>query len=260
MKIVITPRRHAVPVKPGERPPTPEENSARIAAGRRAMVTGLLRRFPQARIVGIQGQSEILVDLPDSEPHLPSAIRAALDVETGPAPGEGPPSPERRAIEPTAEAVAEAHAGLEYRPTVVAVIRDGHGRVLMVQSVHDRNEWMFIQGGIEPGESPLAALGREIGEEIGVGAERYAPGAYVGTFDLDAEGSRTDKRGFTKGKRYFIYEVAWRGPEELRLQASELAGYEWIAPRFDDPRLLALLSGMRVGKGRLLIAALARVI
>ena len=33
MKIVLTPRRHAVPLKPGERLPTPEENLARIAEG-----------------------------------------------------------------------------------------------------------------------------------------------------------------------------------------------------------------------------------
>lgn len=263
MKIIITPRRHGVPLKPGERRPTPEENAAAIADGRRQMAADLVRKFPQAKVLGIEGADRILVDLPDSEPDLPSRIRAALDVETGPVPGQGPPEPVWRSdIQPTFEAVADAHRGKEYRPTVVAIVRDERGRVLLVQSRFNAAEWMLVQGGIEEGESPIPALTRELREEIGVGPRRTKskPARFVGVADLDAEDGRTDKRGFTKGKRYFIYEVTYRGPEKLKLQDSELAGCEWVGPRLDDPRLLQLLSGVRHGKSLLLIGAIIRVL
>lgn len=259
MKIVLTPHRDAIPLKPGERLPTEEERLAQIAAGRAQMTRDLMKRFPQANVVGIIGKGEILVELPDDQPDLPARIRQALGVETGPDPGAKPTGPVWHPTPPSHEAVDEAHRLKEYRPTVVAIIRDETGRVLLVQSVHDPDEWMLVQGGIEPGELPIAALGREIGEEIDVGADFYAPAGYVGCADIDAESSRVDKRGFTKGKRYFVFEVAYRGPEQLRLQASELAGYAWVAPRFDDPRLLGLLARTRPAKRELIIGALIRI-
>jgi len=260
VRIVITPHRDAVEVKPGERLPTEEENRAAIAAGRAKMARDLLRRFPQARIVGIVGESELLVDLPDSEPDLPSRIRASLRVETGPDPGAKPTGPVWYDAAPTQGDVDQAHADKAYRPTVVALVRDGRGRLLLVQSRFNPDEWMFVQGGIEEGEAPLEALARELREEIDVGADFFAPSAYVGTADLDAEEGRVDKRGFTKGKRYYIYEVAYRGPEELRLQAEELSGYSWVEARFDDPRLLAMLRTTRKAKRELIIGALIRVL
>lgn len=99
-----------------------------------------------------------------------------------------------------------------------------------------------------------------VDEAPDVGAAFFAPSGYVGTADLDAEEGRADKRGFAKGKRYFIYEVAYRGPEELRLQASELSDCAWVAPRFDDLRLLKMLSGIRPGKCRLIVGALVRIL
>lgn len=260
MKLVLTPRRHGVPLKPGERPMTEEERLAAIAAGRQKMTRELMRRFPMAKVVGIVGASEIVVELPDSRPELPAAIRDALDCATGPAPDEPPTGPVWTLTAPTHHEVERAYRDREYRPTVVAIIRDEAGRFLLVQSKHDPNEWMLVQGGIEPGELPVVALGREIGEEIQVGPDFYAPKGYVGCADLEAEPGRADKRGFTKGKRYFIFEVAYRGSGELDLQESELAGYAWVGPRLDDPQLLSLLAKVRPGKRELLIGAIIRVL
>lgn len=260
MKLILTPRRHGRPLAHGEKPQTEEERLSGIAEGRRRLVADLKRKFPQALVLGIEGKGEIQVELPDSEPDLPARIRAALDVETGPVPGADPQMPVWRDIAPTPEAVAEAHRGKEYRPTVVALVRDESGRILLVQSRFNAAEWMLVQGGIEEDETPLLALARELREEIDVGPAFFAPSGYVGTADLDAEDGRADKRGFTKGKRYFIYEVAYRGPEELRLQEAELAGHEWIQPRLDDLRLLTLLSGVRTGKRRLIVGAIVRIL
>lgn len=262
MKLILTPRRHAAPLAPGERPQTPEEASAEIAEGRRAMVAGLARLFPQVRILGIQGASELLVELPDSELDLPARIRAALDVESGPAPDGGPPMPVwRDGLPPTLETVEAMYREGLYRPTVVAIVRDEAGRVLLVQAARN-GEWGVVQGGIEPGESPTVALFREIKEEIGAGARRVRsrPPAFVGCADIDAEPGTADHLRFTKGVRYFVYDVAYRGPERLRLQPAEISDHAWVEPRFDDARLLACLSASRPQKTRLIIAALLRIL
>jgi len=262
VKIILTPRRHAVALKPGERHPTPEEKSAMIAEGRRAMAAGLMRMFPQATILGIQGKGEILVELPDDDPGLKDRIRAELDVETGPAPGEGPPMPVwREDLQPTLETVQAMYRALDYRPTVLAVVRDDAGRVLLVQSIRNF-EWGFVQGGIEASESPSVALFREIKEEIGVGARRVRrrPPRFIGCADIDAESGAADHLKFTKGVRYFVYDVAYHGPERLSLQSTELSAHAWVEPRFDDARLLACLAGARPQKSRLIIAALIKVL
>ncbi len=264
MKLIITPRRHAVPVKPGDPILTEEGQLAAIARGRHEMVMKLMKRFPQAKILGIEGSSEILVELPDDAHGLKDRIRAELDVETGPAERDPQMPIWRTDIGPRSEVIAAAHADKEYRPTIVALVRDGTGRVLLVQSRFDPDEWMFVQGGIEEGEDPLTALAREIREELDVGADFFSPTRYVGTADLDVEEGRADKRGFAKGKRYFIYEVAYRGLGELRVQASEIADYAWVEPRFDDAggpvSLLSLIARVRPGKQALLIGAVLNIL
>lgn len=56
---------------------------------------------------------------------------------------------------------------LEYRPSVLAVITDGCGLFLVGERRGIRGAWQFPQGGVDRGEKPLAALYRELGEEIG---------------------------------------------------------------------------------------------
>jgi len=263
VKIIITPRRHGVPLKSGEKLPTPEENSARIAEGRRKMVESIHRNFPTVKILGIVGKGEVLAEFPDDDLELPARMRATLEIETGTVPGQGPPEPLWRSdIQPTFEAVAEAHHGKEYRPTVVGIVRDEDGRILLVQSRFNPDEWMFVQGGIEERESPLVALSRELREEVGIGPRRIRsrPPRFIGVADLDAEDGRTDKRGFLKGKRYFIFEVTYRGPEKLKLQDAELSASAWVSSTLGDPQMMALLSGVRSGKRGLMIGALIRIL
>ena len=55
-------------------------------------------------------------------------------------------------------------------PVVAAVITDATGRVLLAQRPahkHLASKWEFPGGKVEPGESPEAALIREIREELG---------------------------------------------------------------------------------------------
>ena len=55
---------------------------------------------------------------------------------------------------------------------VAALVRDGAGRVLLSRRREDQpmgGMWEFPGGKVEPGESPVEALAREIREELGVG-------------------------------------------------------------------------------------------
>jgi 8-oxo-dGTP diphosphatase len=57
---------------------------------------------------------------------------------------------------------------------VAGLIRDPHGRVLLTKRRADQplpNLWEFPGGKVEPGEDPVAALHRELQEEIGVSVE-----------------------------------------------------------------------------------------
>jgi 8-oxo-dGTP diphosphatase len=55
-------------------------------------------------------------------------------------------------------------------PVVCAVIEDGRGQVLVAQRPAHKHlglKWEFAGGKVEPGETPEAALVREIHEELG---------------------------------------------------------------------------------------------
>lgn len=61
---------------------------------------------------------------------------------------------------------ARVGSSLLLMPSVAAIIRDGTGRVLLQQR-HD-DSWSLPAGAIEPGESPSAAVVREVFEETGL--------------------------------------------------------------------------------------------
>jgi len=55
----------------------------------------------------------------------------------------------------------------EYRPNVVGVFINDLGKILAGERTDTPGAWQLPQGGIEPGESALSALYREMREEIG---------------------------------------------------------------------------------------------
>lgn len=122
---------------------------------------------------------------------------------------------------------ADAHVKKEYRPVAVAIIKDASGRTLFVQSAKNEKEWYLPQGGIEAGENALGALLREIGEELKIAPEMLKNPRFEGYGDLDAETARADKRGFTKGKRYFFFSVDYDGPQQLDIDRTEISYYKW---------------------------------
>ncbi len=61
---------------------------------------------------------------------------------------------------------------------VAGILRDRSGRVLLAERRHDRlfaGFWEFPGGKIQPGETPEAALCRELAEELGIEAAGLEP-------------------------------------------------------------------------------------
>lgn len=63
-------------------------------------------------------------------------------------------------------------------PAVAAVVRDDEGRILLQQR-HD-DSWSLPAGAVEPGETPLAAVLREVLEETGLVVQATALLGVVG--------------------------------------------------------------------------------
>ncbi|HEY8586599.1 MAG TPA: Nudix family hydrolase [Rhodanobacter sp.] len=109
---------------------------------------------------------------------------------------------------------------------VAAVMLDAHGRVLLAQrpaGKHLAGMWEFPGGKLEPDETPMAALVRELHEEIGVNVVRAVPLIRVPQRHADRE----------------LLLDAWQVEQwEGQPQSLEQQALQWLAPGLVDPTIL----------------------
>jgi 8-oxo-dGTP diphosphatase len=122
-----------------------------------------------------------------------------------------------------------------YRLVVAAVIARADGRLLLARRLpesHLGGLWEFPGGGVESGEDPVAALTRELEEELGVVAKVGAPLTFAWHRDPEravlvlfyrARLVRGEPRGLMG------QEVAWIPPEELARVPMPPADAELVA-------------------------------
>jgi 8-oxo-dGTP diphosphatase len=104
---------------------------------------------------------------------------------------------------------------------VAGVIRDVQGRVLLAQRTGSRDLaglWEFPGGKVEPGETPAAALARELHEELGIEAAAGAP--------LIRVPQRYPQPHPGKRLLLDVYEVAHRGTA----RGLEGQALQWVMP------------------------------
>ncbi len=125
----------------------------------------------------------------------------------------------------------------QYRPNVAAIILRADGKLLICERTREAGAWQFPQGGIDPGESALVAIQREVEEEVG-----YTPAHYR------IESSRAGYRynyppevlQYVREKRkqpyvgqeqeYFLCRLLEEAPDPV-LDEHEFCAYRWIDPQ-----------------------------
>ncbi|WP_213813965.1 NUDIX domain-containing protein [Glaciihabitans sp. dw_435] len=120
------------------------------------------------------------------------------------------------------------------RPVIrvaAALIVDGTGQLLLVRK---RGTGMFMQAGgkIEPQETPLAALVRELGEELGLTLDGNTF-EYLGRFDTQA----ANEHGHDLIAEVFAVET-----DQVPVAAAEIDELRWVDPASHEGIPLAPLT------------------
>lgn len=95
-----------------------------------------------------------------------------------------------------------------FRAGVVAVVLSRDGRVMSFERADLPDRWQLPQGGIEPGEAPVEAAWRELGEETGLGPDAVRmTGEHPRwtAYELPPDARRNGRLGSVH--RWFFFEV-----------------------------------------------------
>lgn len=129
---------------------------------------------------------------------------------------------------------------LPYRPCVGLMLFNREGLVFVARRIDMVSEaWQMPQGGIDPGEAPVDAAFREMGEEIGTrAAEVLAESDDWLDYDLPVELIGKLWRGRYRGQRQKWFALRYLGADDeidIETETPEFAEWKWVeAPQLPD--------------------------
>lgn len=124
-----------------------------------------------------------------------------------------------------------------YRANVGIILTDGKGHVFWARRV-GQESWQFPQGGVDFGESPLDAMYRELGEEVGLTADNVE---IVGAtknwirYKLPKHLIRWKQQPLCVGQKqiWFLLKLDKAGEQKVRFDTTntpEFDGWKWVDP------------------------------
>lgn len=119
---------------------------------------------------------------------------------------------------------------------------DGH--LLICERWQVPGAWQFPQGGVDPGESTLEALRREVREEVGLRSKDYkvveSRSGYRYLYPKEVRQKKVRKHGCQgQEQEYFLCVLKKSAPEvDTNQRPREFAAHRWIRPGDFDLRWL----------------------
>lgn len=124
-----------------------------------------------------------------------------------------------------------------YRPNVAGLMVRADGKLLICERCRQAGAWQFPQGGIDPGETALEAVKREVREEVGFLPSQYDIAESRGGYRYDypaevLEYVRQKRRQPFVGQEqeYFLCRLHAEAPEPT-LDGREFCACRWIDPQ-----------------------------
>jgi len=125
---------------------------------------------------------------------------------------------------------------VRFRPNVAALIVKPDGALLICERWTVPGAWQFPQGGVDAGESPDAALFREVREEVGLEPKHYEvvsqKTGYRYLYPEEVRQKKLKKHGFHGQEQtyYLCYLHSDSAPINVDQKGREFRAYRWIEP------------------------------
>lgn len=120
------------------------------------------------------------------------------------------------------------------RPGVAFILRNSLKEILICERADHPGTWQFPQGGINRGETPLAALVREVQEELGIGPSAYRIVETRGPYGYSFHGLRKKEGYDGQEHTYFLADATGDFPHGLpdvtNVDFPEFRSARWVSP------------------------------